>query len=265
MEAQADPVVPDQPWARTLPARAAREVIICGVFGSIIRWYARKDVRGHEHLDGVDGPVIFVANHCSHVDTPALLGALPTRYRRRTAVAAAADYFYAKKALANAVSLAFCTVPLERRGGGMGTDATAHMTRLIDTRWSLVVFAEGTRSRDGRVGRLRSGAAVLAAQHGLPIVPVHVGGTHTAMPTGRRWMVRPAEGGRFARHTIPVTFGAPIVVTGDEDRFEVMERIRVFMEGCGADTTQDPKLLARRRAAAAKATREAAAVEEQAV
>lgn len=239
----------DRPWARTLPARVAREAIVCGVFGSIIRWYARRDVVGRERLAGVDGPVIFVANHCSHVDTPALLASLPGPRRRRTAVAAAADYFYAKPALAHAVSLAFCTVPLERRGGGIAADATAHARALVDGGWSLVVFAEGTRSRDGRVGRLRSGAAVLAAEHGVPIVPVHIGGTHEAMPTGSGWMSRPAGGGRLARHRIAVTFGSPIAVTEAEDRFEVMERVRCFMAGCGADTTQDPKLAARRRAA----------------
>ncbi|MCW2998300.1 MAG: phospholipid/glycerol acyltransferase [Solirubrobacterales bacterium] len=256
MDATDDSAGLDQPWARTLPARAAREAIICGVFGSIIGTYARREIVGHEHLEHLQGPVIFVANHCSHVDTPALLRSLPTRWRRRTAVAAAADYFYTKRLLSGAVSLAFCTVPLERRGGGMGTDATAHMKRLIETRWSLVVFAEGTRSRDGRVGRLRSGAAVLAAQHRLPIVPIHIAGTHDAMPTGRNWMVRPEGGGRWARHTIPVSFGAPIHVGPRDDRFEVMERVRLFMEACGADTTQDPKLVAR-RAAAAKAARTA--------
>ena len=52
------------------------------------------------------------------------------------------------------------------------------------------MFAEGTRSRDGSVGRLRSGAAVLAAQHDLPLVPVHVSGTHEVMPVGRYWMKR---------------------------------------------------------------------------
>ena len=50
------------------------------------------------------------------------------------------------------------------------------------------MFAEGTRSRDGSVGRLRSGAAVLAAQHDLAIVPIHVSGTHEVMPVGRYWM-----------------------------------------------------------------------------
>jgi 1-acyl-sn-glycerol-3-phosphate acyltransferase len=242
----------DHPWARTLPARAAREVIICGVFGSLIRWYARRDVSGHEHLQDVPGPVLFVANHCSHVDTPALLASLPARFRRRTAVAAAADYFYEKKLLAHAVSLSFCTIPLERRGGGVGEDATAHMKALVDDRWSLVVFAEGTRSRDGRVGRLRSGAAVLAAEYGMPIVPVHVGGTHVAMPTGSGWMSRPADGGRLARHAIPITFGEPIHIGPGDHRLEVMERVRLHMEACGAETTQDPKLVARRRATAKK-------------
>jgi 1-acyl-sn-glycerol-3-phosphate acyltransferase len=239
----------DEPWTRTLPGRVARELLIRGVFGSIIDAYSRPQIVGHEHLEHLEGPVIFVANHCSHVDTPLLLRSLPARWRRRTAVAAAADYFYTKRLLAKAVSLAFCTVPLERRARGMGTEATTHIDHLIDTGWSLVVFAEGTRSRDGRVGLMRSGAAVLAAHHGVPIAPVHISGTHEAMPPGRSWMVRPDRGGRWARHTIPVSFGAPIHVGPRDDRFEVMERVRLFMEACGAHTTPDPKLAARRAAA----------------
>ncbi|MDO8213299.1 1-acyl-sn-glycerol-3-phosphate acyltransferase [Conexibacter sp. CPCC 206217] len=240
----------DQAWARKLPARVAREAIVCGVFDTIIRSYARKRIDGREHLDRLDGPAIFVANHCSHVDTPLLLRSLPRAVRRRTAVAAAADYFYTSRLLAGAVSLAFCTVPLERRGGGRG-GSTASLQPLIDDGWSLVVFAEGTRSRDGRVAPLRTGAAMLAAAHGLPLVPIHIAGTHAAMPTGRGWMVRPAGGRRFARHELRVCFGAPIEVGPRDDRFEVMERVRQFMEACGAVTSPDPKLAARRAAAAA--------------
>lgn len=245
-------VAVDQAWARALPARIAREAIICGLFDSIMNSYSRRDVTGLAQLEGLDGPVIFVANHCSHVDTPALLRSLPARWRRRTAVAAAADYFYTGRLLPAAVSLAFCTVPLERRGGS-GEGATEHVKRLIDARWNVLVFAEGTRSRDGRVGRLRSGVAVLAAQNDVPIVPIHIGGTNAAMPTGARWMVRPEGGGRWARHTIPVTFGAPVRVAPRDDRLEVMERIRVFMKDCGAETTPDPRLAARRAARARKA------------
>jgi 1-acyl-sn-glycerol-3-phosphate acyltransferase len=228
----------DQAWARTAPARVAREVALRGVFGSIVTTYSRRRIAGLEHLDAVAGPAIFVANHCSHVDTPVLLLSLPASWRRRTAVAAAADYFYTRRLLAGAVSLAFGTVPLERRGHGAGA-AGGEIGRLLDGGWNLVVFAEGTRSRDGRVGRMRSGAAVLAAEHGLPIVPVHISGTHEAMPIGRGWMVRPQAGGRFARHTISVCFGAPIDAARLGDRSEAMMHVREFMESCGAEMTPD--------------------------
>jgi 1-acyl-sn-glycerol-3-phosphate acyltransferase len=210
-----------------MPARVAREVVLRGVFGSIIRAYSRREIAGLEQLERLAGPVVFVANHCSHVDTPVLLLSLPGRWRRRTAVAAAADYFYTRWVLAVAVSLAFGTVPLERRGHGTG--GASHIRDLLERGWNLVVFAEGTRSRDGRVGRMRSGAAVLAAENDLPIVPVHISGTREAMPIGRRWMVRPEGGGR---HTISVRFGAPIEVG---ERSEAMARVREFMQSCGAE------------------------------
>ncbi|HWF75490.1 MAG TPA: lysophospholipid acyltransferase family protein [Solirubrobacteraceae bacterium] len=226
----------DQAWARTPPARVARELILGGVFGAIVFAWSRRRVFGREHLAGLEGPVIFVANHSSHVDTPALLLSLPARWRRRTAVAAAADYFYGSRLLAAAVSLAFGTVPLDRRR--QGTEV-AHIRRLLDGGWSLVVFAEGTRSRDGRVGRMRSGAAVLAAEHGLPIVPVYISGTRDAMPIGSRWMVRPPGGGRLARYPISVRFGAPIDAAAAGGRSEAMDRVRGFMQACGAETMPD--------------------------
>ena len=228
----------DQTWTRTPLARVMRELVICGVFGSIVGAYSHREVAGLEHLERLAGPVIFVANHCSHVDTPVLLLSLPARWRRRTAVAAAADYFYTTRLLASAVSLAFGTVPLERRGRRVGIDA-AHIRHLLEGGWSLVVFAEGTRSRDGRVAGMRSGASLLAVEHGLPIVPVHISGTHEAMPIGRNWMIRPQGRGRWARHTISVSFGSPIDVGLLDDCFEAMAGVRRFMEACGAQTAPD--------------------------
>jgi hypothetical protein len=55
--------------------------------------YTRRRLIGRERLDQLTGPVVFVANHNSHMDTPVILRALPGRWRRRTAVAAATDYF----------------------------------------------------------------------------------------------------------------------------------------------------------------------------
>ena len=229
----------DVSWTRTPPARALREAILMVGLGGAMDLYTRRRVLGHEHLAGLDGPVVFVANHSSHMDTPAILRALPARWRRRTAVAAATDYFYRKRRNAHAVSLLFNTVPMERNGGGLEPGATSHVDRLIDEGWSLLVFPEGTRSRDGTVGRLRSGAAVLAAEHGLPIVPIFISGTLEVMPPGRRWMRR----GLARRHPIQIRFGEAIRQAAGEERTEVMERVRRFYAEAGAPTTpaEDPR------------------------
>ena len=242
----------DDSWARTDLAVAVREVILSWVLGPIIDLYTRRRIVGREVLDGMSAPVLFVANHSSHLDTPTILRALPPAWRRRTAVAAAADYFYRRPLMAHTVSLAFNTVPVQRNAGGVGPDAVADLDRLIDERWSLVIFAEGTRSRDGIIGRLYSGAAVLAVQHGLALVPVHVSGTHAVMPPGQRWMhFKP---GRLLprRQHIEVRFGPPVHPREGEHRTEVMERVRCFFEASGAVTTPDKRIRARGRHSAVR-------------
>jgi 1-acyl-sn-glycerol-3-phosphate acyltransferase len=236
----------DLSWARSGVASAVRQVILSCVLGPIIDLYTRRRIVGRENLSGLSGPVLFVANHSSHMDTPVILRALPPPWRRRTAVAAAADYFYRVPWVARAVSLAFNTVPVQRKGEGVGPDAASQLFRLIDEGWSLLVFAEGTRSRDGAIGRLHSGAAVLAAEHDLAIVPVYVSGTHVVMPPGRKWMDHRRVPGRLTggRHPIAVCFGPPIHPREGEHRVEVMDRVRLFFEASGAVTTPDRKVAA---------------------
>jgi len=229
----------DMPWARGPLASAVRELLLAGVLGPLIAIYARRETSGREHLAELDGPVLFVANHASHVDTPVILQALPSAWRRRTAVAAAADYFYRVPWLARLVSLAFNTVPVRRRGEGGAANAGSDLPRLVDEGWSLVVFAEGTRSRDGVVGRLRAGAAALAVDRGLAIVPVHVAGTHALMPPGRAWMRRRGGPRSGVRHQVTVSFGPPVRPREGEHRAETMERVRLFFEASGAVTTPD--------------------------
>jgi 1-acyl-sn-glycerol-3-phosphate acyltransferase len=218
----------DVPWARCAPARAVRETILQFLLAPLMDLYTRPRVFGREIFRHLPHPVIFVANHSSHLDTPTILRALPLKWRQRTAVAAAADYFYKKRAAANAVALVFNTVPLARQGGGMGNGATAHVDRLIDQRWNLLMFPEGTRSRDGRLGKMRSGAAAFAQAHGIPIVPIYVKGTHDAMPPGRNWPKRRHFLSR--RHRVEVHFGEPIWPGLDENRHDVMDRVRSFLE-----------------------------------
>jgi 1-acyl-sn-glycerol-3-phosphate acyltransferase len=233
----------DVPWARCDFARLLREVILSGGWGPTMAIYTRRRAVNRDVLDGIEPPVIFVANHSSHMDTPMILCMLPARWRQRTAVAAAADYFYTKRWFAYAVSLMFNTIPMSRNGGGMSDGATRHVEKLLADKWSLIVYPEGTRSRDGRVGKLRSGAAVLAAEHGLPIVPIHVTGTRDAMPPGLNWpKFRPFR----RRHRVTLTFGEPIWPRDGEHRTETMERVRAFFAAQGAETTPG-KVVSRRQ------------------
>ena len=225
----------DIPWARCGAARAVRATFLSCVLGPMMDFYVRRRTSGAELFDDQPAPVVFVANHSSHLDTPAILRALPRRWRQRTAVAAAADYFYKSRAVALFVSLIFNTVPIARRGGGLEKGSTDHLDRLLDQRWNLLLYPEGTRSRDGHIGRLRSGAAVIAAQHGLRIVPIRVSGTHEAMPPGRRWPHR-LRGKLFSRrHPVEVRFGAPITLASRAEAAAAMEQVRAFFEAGAAD------------------------------
>ncbi len=102
-----------------------------------------------------------MANHASHLDTPLLLLSLPDEWRRRTAVAAAADYFFDTWWRAVGSSLLFNTFPIDRRGGSM----SATPGEVLADGWSLVIFPEGTRSGDGWMHTFRMGAAYLVAHH----------------------------------------------------------------------------------------------------
>lgn len=195
-------------WARSAPARAVREAVICYILGPAIDFYTHTEVVADDDFDHLDPPVLFASNHSSHLDTPIILKSLPARWRRRTAVVAAADYFFKSRALASVVSLAFGAIPIER--ARLSRESSALITGLLGERWSLVFYPEGTRSRDGVMGRLRSGTGYLAVEHGLPVVPIAITGTYQAMPPGRFWPVH---------HPVTVHIGAPVVpATGEDHR-----------------------------------------------
>jgi 1-acyl-sn-glycerol-3-phosphate acyltransferase len=193
-------------WARSRPARLAREAILRGGLTPIVRNQTTLRVEGLDIFDSLDGPVIFVANHSSHLDTALLLTTLPVEWQRKVAVGAAADYFFDAWWRAVGSALVFSTFPIER--GGVGLSDTP--SRLLADGWSLVMFPEGTRSPDGWTRRFRLGAAYLAHAAGVPVVPVGLVGSFAAMPRGRGW---PKPG----RPEVHVRYGHPLAAETDED------------------------------------------------
>jgi 1-acyl-sn-glycerol-3-phosphate acyltransferase len=200
-------------WARSPAAKAAREGILRFVFRPLVWAETDPRVEGLDNLERVRPPVLFIANHASHIDTPLFLCSLPRSWREKTAVAAAADYFFDVWWRAATTALVFNTFPIERMGGKR---ATTTARKLIDEGWNLLVFPEGTRSKDGWLGRWRHGAARLAIEYGVPAVPVALRGTYAAMPRGRSW---PLKG----RLPVSVRFGSAVWPEEGED-FRSMSR-----------------------------------------
>jgi 1-acyl-sn-glycerol-3-phosphate acyltransferase len=223
----------DIPWARSWLAGAIRENFLRFVLRPTMNVYTRRRSTGSDRLSRIKGPVILVANHASHLDTPVILAALPRRLRKRTAVAAATDYFYRNRLVAALVSLIFNTVPVDRDGGGLGKQATEHLDKLLDQGWNLLLYPEGTRSRSGGLGRVRRGAAVLAERHKLPVVPIRVTGTSAAMPPGRFWPKRLHGKIMSKRHKVEICFGDPI--TPSKDASAVIDRVQTFFDGSDGD------------------------------
>src|SRR3954465_8916017 len=105
-------------WARSRPALMAREAILRGGLGPIARRETTLRVDGLDVFDELDGPVVLVANHSSHLDTPLLLTTLPVEWQRRRAVGAPGSDFFDAWWRAVGSRLAFSTFPIERSGVG---------------------------------------------------------------------------------------------------------------------------------------------------
>jgi 1-acyl-sn-glycerol-3-phosphate acyltransferase len=187
-------------WARMAVTRAARRGIQRAGLTPLTWSLTRPDVQGRDHLDNLTGPVVFVANHSSHLDTPLILGSLPERYAKRIAVGAAADYFFDARWRAGVTALVFNAFPVERyRSRRLRSLAP----QLLARGWSLLLFPEGTRSEDGWMSAMRLGAAQLCVTRRVPAVPVVLRGTYAAMPRGRNW---PVPG----RPRVVVRYGTPL-------------------------------------------------------
>ncbi len=135
----------------------------------------RTSARGVDHVDP-SAPYVFVSNHQSIYDIPVLFVALPLQLR-----------IIAKASLGRFPVLGWHLrwtghLLVDRTRAGVGT--LKQVGRMMRRGHSLIVFPEGTRSTDGRVGRFRRGLFLLAIEAGLPVVPVAVSGTRHVMRKG---------------------------------------------------------------------------------
>ncbi len=218
----------DTSWARRYPARVVRAAILESVMRPVMAVIASPARRGLDRLDDVDGPVVFVANHHSHADTPLLLTSIPDPWRHRIMVGAAADYFFSNRVSGAVSALAIGAVPIERTKVGR---KSVDMARdLIDDGWSMLLYPEGGRSPDGWGQEFRGGAAYLAIRCNVPVVPIHLQGTGRILRKGRT-LPRPSR--------TTVTFGDPLTAGRDENARSFAARLQAAVAALGDEATSD--------------------------
>jgi long-chain acyl-CoA synthetase len=138
------------------------------------------EVSGRAHIPS-NAPFLVAANHASHLDVGLVKIALGEEGKKLASLAAR-DYFFDnawKRAwFGNFTNL----VPIERRGSLKESLQTA--VRTLEYGYHLLIFPEGTRSPDGALQEFKPAIAYLSFAAGADILPVHLEGTHDAMPKG---------------------------------------------------------------------------------
>jgi 1-acyl-sn-glycerol-3-phosphate acyltransferase len=188
-------------------------------WGRFVLWLCgiEVDTAGLERYKrlAATGPHILACNHQSMLDMAVLLAVLP-------------DYF-AFLSKAEVLSIPFLGACAARTGvislkRGDRRDASHALQAAVGTLRtgkSVLIFPEGTRTRDGHLRHFKRGAMLLSAESGAPVVPVAIAGTYDRMPPGTLF---PTSG------RVHLRVGAPLPVpatTGDADVLPATDELRL--------------------------------------
>jgi 1-acyl-sn-glycerol-3-phosphate acyltransferase len=171
-------------------------------------------------VNGLDrlprGASIVMANHSSNLDPPVLIPLLPGHV-----------VIYLKASLMRIPVLGYAMrlagfIPVLRGGSVEAAKATsAAAQRALEQGSCLVLFPEGTRSRDGSLLPFKRGPFFLAMDAGVPVVPVSIVGATRMLPKGSK---------NLKSGTVSVTFHAPLRPADYADKGELMEAVRSAIE-----------------------------------
>ena len=202
---------------------AARPGIVFTIGRAVLRpllWlHFRPRVTGREHVPA-HGPVLLASNHLSAVDTILI----PSFSPRKVQFLAKASLF--APPIGGWFFRHIGAIPVHREAGSAAQAALEAGTRVLAAGQVFAVFPEGSRSRDGRLYRGRSGAAFMALETGATVVPVGLIGINRAIVDPATGKPSPAE----------IRFGAPIALSdlaalpGGRARREATERIMAAIQ-----------------------------------
>lgn len=206
-----------------------------GAARSYLKLAHRVDVIGQANLPKVP-PFVLIANHSSHLDALVLATALPGRLRGCVFPIVAGDTFFETPAVSLFAATMLNALPLWRKRAGRHEMADLR-ERLTGGSCVFILFPEGTRSRDGAMGRFKPGLGMLVAGTNVPVVPCHLEGAFSAMPPGSNW---PRAGQRVrARIGTPQTYGDELESRQGWERIaaDAERRVRTLSPDAPVSTT----------------------------
>jgi len=149
---------------------------------SVFKIYCPLSTLGSENLPAP--PYLICSNHASHLDSVMLMAATNISFQK-IGLIAAKDYFFDQQ---NRIFLHYMLnlVPIARGGGSRGVKESIIACRsfLNSGGEALIIYPEGTRSLNGKMARFKEGAAILAYDLNLPMVPALVSGSNESLPKG---------------------------------------------------------------------------------
>ncbi len=145
----------------------------------------RMHVTGRENVPAT-GPVILASNHLSFIDSMVI----PLSAPRRVHYLAKAEYFTGTGVggwLTRTLFTALGAMPVQRQTSRAAQEALDTALAVLRRGEGFGIYPEGTRSRDGRLARGKTGVAWLALTADCPVVPVGITGTDRIQPVGASW------------------------------------------------------------------------------
>lgn len=170
-------------------------------------FYIRLKVIGDYHQLYKDYPrLIIISNHASHLDAVSIAASIPSRYWIHLYIAAAKDYFFTNPVFTFFSQHCLGAIPIDRKDRrGEAIRLITSLLTSLDRMW-LILFPEGTRSKDGKIHDFKRGVSVFAEKTQTPILFLYLEGNGELWPKGAP-VPKP---GKLIIHVGPVKQPAPI-------------------------------------------------------
>ncbi len=162
----------------------ARSVAALAMRASM-RIYHRLLVTGRDNMPR-EGSFVLVANHTSHLDTLAILSAMPLKKLHRIFPAAAKDFFFVSVPRLAIASIVVNALPFDRKAN-IRQSLSLCQGLLENPGNVLLLYPEGTRTTTGEMNEFKPGIGLLLAGTPWPVVPCYVDGAYRAWPKGKRF------------------------------------------------------------------------------